>query len=127
MARASEAALPLLAGGGENERIEALISQGPGWSAGQSVPTRARFMQVAAQKPPPPTYVCHRCQQTGHWINMCPTNGDPKFDFKRIKKVSVSLFSAPLVRRVAFRRRGTGKQKTQKKGLCLGGGSDGVC
>jgi hypothetical protein len=83
----SSSSLPLLAGGGESERIDALLSQGPGWVPGQPVPTRPRFLQTASQRPPPPTYVCHRCQQTGHWINMCPTNGDTKFDFKRIKKV----------------------------------------
>jgi protein MPE1 len=117
VARASEAALPLLAGGGENERIEALISQGPGWSAGQAVPNRARFMQVAAQKPPPPTYVCHRCQQTGHWINMCPTNGDPKFDFKRIKKVSG--FSFCTASRPFGCRRTSGRKNGKKEDLVL--------
>lgn len=29
---------------------------------------------------PPPGYVCHRCHVSGHWIQDCPTNGDPKFD-----------------------------------------------
>ncbi len=80
-------ALPLLAGGGESDRIDALLAQGAGWQPGQAVPARPRFLQTANQKLPPPTYVCHRCQQTGHWINMCPTNGDTNFDFKRIKKV----------------------------------------
>ncbi len=88
--RGPEMALPLLAGGGESERIEALIAQGPGWAAGQVAPNRPRFLQTATQKTPPPTYVCHRCQMTGHWINMCPTNGDPKYDFKRIKKVRLA-------------------------------------
>jgi hypothetical protein len=37
--------LPLLAGGGEGERIDALISQGPGWTHGQHVPQRPKFMQ----------------------------------------------------------------------------------
>lgn len=31
---------------------------------------------------PPPGYVCHRCHVSGHWIQDCPTNGDPKFDKK---------------------------------------------
>ena len=26
-------------------------------------------------KPPPANYVCHRCNQKGHWIKFCPTNG----------------------------------------------------
>jgi protein MPE1 len=29
--------------------------------------------------PPPPGYVCYRCQKKGHWIQACPTNDDPDF------------------------------------------------
>ena len=84
----STSLMPLLAGGvSENDRIEALVSQGPGWSQGQAVPQQARFLQNSS-KTPPPHYVCHRCQQGGHWISACPTNGDTAFDFRRIKKVS---------------------------------------
>ncbi|KAL6902033.1 hypothetical protein ACP4OV_004909 [Aristida adscensionis] len=32
---------------------------------------------------PPPGYVCHRCRVAGHFIQHCPTNGDPRFDFRR--------------------------------------------
>lgn len=34
-------------------------------------------------KQPPPSYVCNRCNQQGHWINHCPTNGDKRFDIRR--------------------------------------------
>jgi protein MPE1 len=30
--------------------------------------------------PPGQGYVCFRCGQKGHWIQECPTNGDPTFD-----------------------------------------------
>ncbi|THU48046.1 hypothetical protein C4D60_Mb09t22110 [Musa balbisiana] len=30
-------------------------------------------------------YVCHRCKMPGHFIQHCPTNGDPKFDIKKMK------------------------------------------
>ena len=33
---------------------------------------------------PPQGYVCHRCKVAGHYIQHCPTNGDPNFDFKRV-------------------------------------------
>ncbi|XP_072950529.1 E3 ubiquitin ligase PQT3-like [Typha angustifolia] len=36
-------------------------------------------------KRPPPGYVCHRCKVPGHFIQHCPTNGDPAFDIKRMK------------------------------------------
>ena len=35
---------------------------------------------LASQRPPPPNYVCYRCNTPGHYIQFCPTNGDPKFD-----------------------------------------------
>lgn len=97
--------MPLLAGGGENERIEALMNAGQTTWAGAPVAARPRFVQNANMRPPPPQYVCHRCQGQGHWISNCPTNGDPKFDFKRIKKVGYSggfdalFFNASLPRR----------------------------
>ena len=28
----------------------------------------------------PPSYICKRCNQPGHFIKNCPTNGDPAFD-----------------------------------------------
>ncbi|KAK1376364.1 DWNN domain-containing protein [Heracleum sosnowskyi] len=34
---------------------------------------------------PPLGYVCHRCKVPGHFIQHCPTNGDPDFDIKRVK------------------------------------------
>jgi hypothetical protein len=34
---------------------------------------------------PPPTYTCHRCGQTGHYISQCPTNSDPGFATKKVK------------------------------------------
>jgi E3 ubiquitin-protein ligase RBBP6 len=34
---------------------------------------------------PPPGYVCHRCNVSGHFIQHCSTNGNPNFDVKRVK------------------------------------------
>jgi len=35
---------------------------------------------------PPPSYICYRCGQPGHFIHHCPTNGDPNYDFHKVKK-----------------------------------------
>ncbi|KAH7277569.1 hypothetical protein KP509_39G057400 [Ceratopteris richardii] len=37
------------------------------------------------KKVPPPGYICHRCGIAGHFIQHCPTNGDPAFDVKRMR------------------------------------------
>ncbi|KAI0255925.1 DWNN domain-containing protein [Lactifluus subvellereus] len=42
-----------------------------------------------AERPLPPSYVCYRCGQKGHWIQDCPTNNDREFDNKpRIKRTT---------------------------------------
>lgn len=37
------------------------------------------------RKTPPQGYVCHRCKIPGHFIQHCPTNGDPNYDIKKVK------------------------------------------
>ncbi|XP_074590440.1 LOW QUALITY PROTEIN: E3 ubiquitin ligase PQT3-like [Curcuma longa] len=37
------------------------------------------------RRTPPAGYVCHRCKVPGHFIQHCPTNGDPNYDVKRAK------------------------------------------
>ncbi|XP_074268931.1 E3 ubiquitin ligase PQT3-like [Silene latifolia] len=37
------------------------------------------------RKTPPQGYVCHRCKVPGHFIQHCPTNGDPTFDLRKVK------------------------------------------
>ncbi|KAF9622310.1 hypothetical protein IFM89_031113 [Coptis chinensis] len=38
------------------------------------------------RKTPPEGYVCHRCNTSGHFIQHCPTNGDPNYDRRVVKK-----------------------------------------
>jgi protein MPE1 len=33
-------------------------------------------------------YICFRCGKSGHYLNMCPTNGDVAFDGPRLKKTT---------------------------------------
>jgi protein MPE1 len=38
---------------------------------------------------PPTGYICYRCGEKGHWIQVCPTNDDPSFDNKpRVKRTT---------------------------------------
>ncbi|KAJ9168088.1 hypothetical protein P3X46_019659 [Hevea brasiliensis] len=37
------------------------------------------------KKTPPEGYICHRCKVPGHFIQYCPTNGDPNYNFKRVR------------------------------------------
>ncbi|KAL3845495.1 hypothetical protein ACJIZ3_002898 [Penstemon smallii] len=37
------------------------------------------------QKKTPQGYICHRCKVPGHFIQHCPTNGDPTYDIKRVR------------------------------------------
>lgn len=37
---------------------------------------------------PPPGYVCYRCGGKDHWIRNCPTNNDPNFEGKKIKRTT---------------------------------------
>jgi protein MPE1 len=38
---------------------------------------------------PPTGYICYRCGEKGHWIQVCPTNEDPNFDNKpRVKRTT---------------------------------------
>lgn len=40
------------------------------------------------QRELPPGYICYRCGLGGHWIQNCPTNDDPNFDKKRIRRTT---------------------------------------
>lgn len=37
------------------------------------------------RKTPPQGYICHRCKVPGHFIQHCPTNGDPNYDIRKVK------------------------------------------
>ncbi|CAI0458829.1 unnamed protein product [Linum tenue] len=74
----------------EESKIMALVNT-PAlgmWSA------RKRKAPYSTQ-PPPNGYVCHRCGIKGHFIQDCPTNGDPSYDHrKRMRPLSTAPSAA---------------------------------
>lgn len=52
---------------------------------GRMIAGRGFGRGVLEKKTPPIGYICHRCKVPGHFIQHCPTNGDPNFDIKRVK------------------------------------------
>ncbi|KAJ6591512.1 DWNN domain-containing protein [Mycena vulgaris] len=63
-------------------------SRGTGFSRGGK-PHTAHQPPPQPDRPLPPSYVCYRCGQKGHWIQDCPTNNDREFDHRpRIKRTT---------------------------------------
>ncbi|EFH46365.1 hypothetical protein ARALYDRAFT_914980 [Arabidopsis lyrata subsp. lyrata] len=59
---------------------------GPGRGYGRGMAGRMGGRGFGMErKTPPPGYVCHRCNVSGHFIQHCSTNGNPNFDVKRVK------------------------------------------
>ncbi|WOK99799.1 hypothetical protein Cni_G08511 [Canna indica] len=54
-------------------------------TGGRMMGDRSFGRGMLERKTPPAGYVCHRCKIPGHLIQHCPTNGDPNYDFKRLK------------------------------------------
>ncbi|KAI1810105.1 hypothetical protein GGS20DRAFT_589877 [Poronia punctata] len=53
------------------------------WSSKPTKSGRKTKSQASAcdvSVPPPTNYLCKRCNEPGHWIQLCPTNIDPDFD-----------------------------------------------
>ncbi|KIW02956.1 uncharacterized protein PV09_05620 [Verruconis gallopava] len=83
----------------EAERLNAIFAaEGASWEQQQQEMAQQKRVQFKSsnKRPlnvpdhePPPKYVCHRCGQPGHWIQMCPTNSDPNFESKpKIKRTT---------------------------------------
>ncbi|KAF2402374.1 DWNN-domain-containing protein [Trichodelitschia bisporula] len=84
----------------EDERIAAMFAaEGSQWEQQQQHMANAKPVYhkggpkgKPANVPdhdPPPGYVCYRCHEKGHWIQLCPTNDDPNFETKpKIKRTT---------------------------------------
>ena len=79
----------------EEDRIASMFAnQESQWENTQqemSSATPVFFRNSAAANddgPPPPGYMCYRCGSRDHWIKNCPTNSDPNFEGKRIRRTT---------------------------------------
>ncbi|KAL3424577.1 retinoblastoma-binding protein [Phlyctema vagabunda] len=101
-ASASNSAAQMSSAMTEEERMAAMFAaQSEQWSAQQEEmanqtpvfrPGGNKKGQPPANVPdhePPTGYICYRCGEKGHWIQVCPTNDDPNFDNKpRVKRTT---------------------------------------
>ncbi|RFU77564.1 mpe1 [Trichoderma arundinaceum] len=82
----------------EEDRMAAMFAaQTEQWSAQQEeLSHQAPVFKPGAKRPanvpdhdPPNGYICYRCGNKGHWIQLCPTNDDPDFDNRpRVKRTT---------------------------------------
>ncbi|KAL9268639.1 E3 ubiquitin ligase PQT3-like-like protein [Drosera capensis] len=56
-----------------------------GGRGGRMVAGRGSGRGLMESKVPPKGYVCRRCNIPGHFIQHCPTNGNPDYDIIRVK------------------------------------------
>jgi len=82
----------------EEDRINAMFAnQDDQWKQTQQVMSTATPIYnkptttTSTNNPedvPPPGYMCYRCGSKDHWIKNCPTNDDPNWEGKRIKRTT---------------------------------------
>ncbi|KAI0394066.1 DWNN-domain-containing protein [Xylariaceae sp. FL0594] len=82
----------------EEEKMMAMFqAESEQWTAQQEeMAHKTAVYKPGAKKPanvpdhePPNGYICYRCGQKGHWIQLCPTNDNPDFDNRpRVKRTT---------------------------------------
>ncbi|OBA22926.1 DWNN-domain-containing protein [Metschnikowia bicuspidata var. bicuspidata NRRL YB-4993] len=75
----------------EEDRIRLMFeNQSNVWAQAQDELSQHKVVHYksGAEDLPPPGYVCYRCGGKDHWIKNCPTNSDPNFEGKKIKKTT---------------------------------------
>jgi protein MPE1 len=94
---AANSAQPEQANMTEQERINMMMSaEKDQWrdaqvSMANATPVYNKPQQSTSNNPddvPPPGYMCYRCGSKDHWIKNCPTNDDPNWEGKRIKRTT---------------------------------------
>ncbi|XP_047092075.1 E3 ubiquitin ligase PQT3-like [Lolium rigidum] len=85
------------AGAEEDDEAKAISAVIDGAELKWEGPSRYNHRGAAYHGPAPHAgYVCRRCRVPGHFIQHCPTNGDPRFDFGKATSVLSPAAVAPV-------------------------------
>lgn len=69
---------------GEDEKIKTLFSQ----PIQDGTIENMHDKYHGQSRVPPPSYICHRCNKPGHYIQFCPTNDDPNIQVVKVRKAT---------------------------------------
>ena len=72
--------------------------------------------------PPPSGYICYRCGEKGHWIQVCPTNDDPAYENRpRVKRTTgiPRSFLKTIEKPAALANDGTADEAKQPAGIMV--------
>ncbi|EFX03721.1 retinoblastoma-binding protein [Grosmannia clavigera kw1407] len=82
----------------EDEKLAAMFAaQSEQWNAQQEeMSHQTPIFKPGTRRPanvpdhdPPQGYICYRCGEKGHWIQLCPTNDNPEYDNRpRVKRTT---------------------------------------
>jgi protein MPE1 len=76
---------------------------------------------------PPNGYICYRCGEKGHWIQMCPTNDDPEYDNRRRVKRTTGIprsFLTTVDKSVALAQSGGDDESKRPAGIMVNADGD---
>ncbi|KAI5189377.1 hypothetical protein NEMIN01_0440 [Nematocida minor] len=73
---------------GYKEALEKMKKQPEEQAKQPEEATSISMQSTQGAKVPPSSYICFRCGQKGHFIQMCPTNNNKQYDAMRIKKAT---------------------------------------
>lgn len=80
----------------EEDRIKMMFeNQSSAWAQTQDelaqhkvIYSKPSAVSANPEDAPPPGYMCYRCGGRDHWIKNCPTNTDPNFEGKKLRKTT---------------------------------------
>ncbi|SPN97315.1 related to MPE1 Role in mRNA 3` end formation [Cephalotrichum gorgonifer] len=137
--KAKEASASIQEAGTEQEKMQAMFQVLSGaWSAEKedlshekpvfyNKPGGAHRPANVPDHDPPNGYICYRCGEKGHWIQMCPTNDDPEYDNRRRVKRTTGIprsFLTTVDKSVALAQAGGDEEAKRPAGIMVNADGD---